>query len=144
MFGDIYTSNVQTDFYIPYLGVRAYPLEKTRFRLTFLYSPIAYADLTQKFFYKTVLSPSLSSYEWENISMNSFGNFLEAGIEYDWPVFHGIALGLWIKGDYLAFNGRGNEGYTLNLPGIRSLTATAHGGGGLEASGISGGATISF
>jgi len=144
IFGDVYTSDMQTDFYIPYLGVRMEPFEKTRFRLTFLFSPFAFADFTQEFSYKFFATPTLVFYERENVSMNKFGNFLEGGIEYEVPLSKRTALGFWVKGDYLVVNGPANQTYTANALPFFSSTATALGGGHLDVSAISGGATISF
>lgn len=126
LFGDTYTSSMQTDLYIPYLGVRVDPLETKRLRLAFLYSPIAFADVTQNFFYKFFATPSVVFYEQEKYLMCDFGNFLEAGIDYEIPLFRGISLGLWVKGNYLRVTGTASQRYVLTGPGV-AYTAIAQG-----------------
>ncbi len=144
-YGDIYTSNMQTDLYIPYLGVRLYPLEKQRLKLTLLYSPIAFADVTQRFNYLYVAAPGVNLYQQEKYSMSDFGNFVEAAIDYEMPLCRGISLGLWVKGNYMRVDGQGTDSYALTFPPIGTLlTGAATGGACLQEWMVAGGATISF
>jgi hypothetical protein len=144
-YGDIYTSSMRTDLYIPYLGVRVYPLEKKPLKLTLLYSPIAFADVTQNFSYKFVDLPTpFVFYEHEKYSMSDFGNFVEGGIDYEIPLFRGISLGLWVKGNYMRVNGTATQSYSLTGFPLIPYTAVAQGGASLEEWTIAGGATISF
>ncbi len=145
-FGDIYTSNMQTNLYIPYLGVRLYPLEKERLKLTLLYSPIAFADVTQRFSYANVIFPGFPNvYEQEKYSMSDFGNFVEAAIDYEMPLYRGMSLGLWVKGNYMRVDGQGTDTYSLTFPPLGTLfTGAATGGACLQEWTIAGGATISF
>jgi hypothetical protein len=150
-YGDVYTSNMRDDLYIPYIGARVEPFPNKRLKLTVLYSPIAFADVSQQYSYTFLNIPH--SYlqvgqELERYSMSNFGNFVECGLEYEVPLCRGISLGLWVKGNYIKVSGNANDTYaasaTVAGTTVFTYSGVAQGPATLQESTISGGATFSF
>jgi hypothetical protein len=151
VFGDLYTSNMRTDFYIPYLGLRVKPFQNRWLRLTFLYSPIAFANVSQSFSYR--FSQGLNGvgpyiYEHEHYSMNHFGNFLEGKIEGELTLPPGLGLALWVKADMTQVGGHASQDYLLQtgsgFPPFTINDSASTSDGNLKMTEVSGGLTISF
>ncbi|MDA8307265.1 MAG: hypothetical protein M0Z81_10600 [Deltaproteobacteria bacterium] len=149
-YGDVYTANMQTDLFIPYVGVRLEPYKLIRLplTLTILYSPLAYASVSQDFAYKYLDtsdgSPIIYN-EHENYSMSDVGNFVEAVLEYDTTISPGVGLGLWVRGDFLRVTGTADQNYTQTGNTFNGVIgARALGSGSLNETAITVGGTVSF